>query len=145
MIAPQHGHVISGDLVPLFLDRMEQLLGGYDHVVEMDARYVREYTDLVELMIDYAKEVIGSEEVDARLAANDVDDQLAQSPSHRVGDWKVQQTPYACSANVFKRLAKSEDTSFVDEMRSRVLRHCSERDVPVPLIGWGLESHQSGL
>ena len=29
-IAPQHGYVITGDLVPLFLERMEQLLVGYD-------------------------------------------------------------------------------------------------------------------
>jgi serine/threonine-protein kinase len=145
MIAPQHGHVISGDLVTLFLDRMEQLLVGHDLLaMELDSRYAREYTELVEMVIDYAKEVIGSDEVDARLVSDDADDQLDQSLSHSAGGWKVQQAPYACSAKVFKRLARNEGASFVDEMRSRVLRRCSDRDVPVPLIGWGLESHQSG-
>ena len=36
----QHGHVITGDLVPRFLDQMEQLFVGYDlWTVELDEQY----------------------------------------------------------------------------------------------------------
>jgi serine/threonine-protein kinase len=144
-IAPQHGHVITGDLVPLFLERMEQLLVGHDLLaLELDARYTREYTELVGLMLDYATEVMGRDDLEARLSASDVDDELEQSLSHTAGQWEVQKAPYACSAKVFRRLARGEEATFVDEMRSRVLRHCSDRAVPVPLIGWGLETHQAG-
>ena len=134
-----------GDLVPLFLERMEQLLVGHDLLaLELDARYTREYTELVGLMLDYATEVMGRDDLEARLSASDVDDELEQSLSHTAGQWEVQQAPYACSAKVFRRLARGEEATFVDDMRSRVLRHCSDRAVPVPLIGWGLETHQAG-
>jgi glyoxylase-like metal-dependent hydrolase (beta-lactamase superfamily II) len=140
-IAPQHGHVITGDLVPLFLERMEQLLVGNDLLVlELDDRYAGEFRELVELLIEYASGVMGNEEVEARLAAPDVDDQLEQSLAKSEGRWQVRQSPYACSAKVFARLAKDEESPFVEEMRGCVLRFCCDRGVPVPPIGWGMES-----
>ena len=140
-IAPQHGHVITGDLVPLFLERMEQLLVGHDLLaLELEDRYACEFTELIALLIDYATEVMGTEEVETRLAATNVDDQLEQFLSSSKGKWQVRQSPYACSAKVFARLAKDEECTFADEMRSRALRFCCDRGVPVPPIGWGMES-----
>jgi len=145
-IAPQHGHVIAGDLVPLFLERMEQLLVGHDLLaLELEARFVREYRELAAVMIDYATEVMGSEEVESRLVATDVDDQLPQLLALVAGQWQIQQTPYACSAKVFRRLSQGEESALAEEMRSRVLRFCSDRAVPVPPIGWGMESRPANV
>ena len=144
-IAPQHGHVITGDLVPLFLERMEQLLVGYDLLaLELDERFAREYGELIALMIDYSTELMGDEEVESRLSAADVDDQLPQSLAHVAGQWQVLQAPYACSAKVFRRLCQGEAGALTEEMRSRVLRFCSDRALPVPPIGWGMESRLQG-
>jgi hypothetical protein len=86
--------VITGDLVPLFLERMEQLLVGHDLLVlELDDRYASEFKDLVGVLIEYATAVMGSEEVEVRLAATDVDDQLEQSLAKSGDQWQVQQSP----------------------------------------------------
>lgn len=141
MIAPQHGHVISGDLVPLFLDRMEQLLVGYDLLaLELDDRYACEYTELIAEMIAYASEVMGVEQLEERLAVKASDDQLDECLSLAGGQWQVRHAPYATSAKVFHRLAQDEGSTFVEEIRNRVLRFCEQRGIPVPPIGWGLES-----
>ena len=105
---------------------MEQLLVGHDLLaLELDSRFAGEYTELIGLMIDYAAEVMGRDDLEARLSASDVDDELEQSLSHTAGQWEVQQAPYACSAKVFRRLARGEEATFVDDMRSRV---------PAPLL-----------
>ncbi len=143
-IAPQHGHIITGELVPLFLDRLEQLLVGHDLLaLELDDRYFREYGELVGLIIEYATDVMGSEEVESRLTATNVDDQLDQTLSHAGGQWQITQSPYACLAKVFGRLTHGEESSLVEEMRSRVLRSCTDRALPVPPIGWGLENRST--
>lgn len=141
MIAPQHGHVIAGDLVPLFLERMEQLLVGYDLLaLELDDRYKVQFTELTLLLIDYANEVMGAEEAIARLTATGQNDQLEQSLTRSGDRWIVQQSPYACIAKVFARLAAGEELTFVTDMRNRVLHFCAARDVPVPPIGFGVET-----
>jgi glyoxylase-like metal-dependent hydrolase (beta-lactamase superfamily II) len=140
-IAPQHGHVITGDLVPLLLDRMEQLLVGYDLLsMELDDRYTREYTELIAEMITYATEVMGADQVEERLAAKVLDDQLDESLANSAGQWQVRHSPYATSAKVFHRLAQDEESTFVEEIRNRVLRFCEDRAIPVPPIGWGMEN-----
>ena len=145
IIAPQHGHVITGDLVPLFLERMEQLLVGFDLLaMELDERFAQPFRELVLLLIDHATAVMGDEEVADRLGTMDEDDQFEQCLVRSGENWQVQRSPYACTTKVFARLAKDEEPTFVNEMRDRVLRFCSEHAIPVPPIGWGLESQPSG-
>lgn len=140
-IAPQHGHVITGDLVPLFLERMEQLLVGLDLLtIELDDRYARDYEELVAQIIEYANGMMGSEEVESRLTATDRDDRLEEALSFVAAQWQVRTTPYACSNKVFERLTQGEEVAFVEGLRCHVLRYCSDRAIPVPPIGWGLEN-----
>lgn len=143
VIAPQHGHVIAGDLVPLFLERMENLLVGSDLLaIELDDQYTVEYGELVALLIESAREVIGNEEVLKRLRAAR-DDELRQCLNYVGEDWRVARSPYVCATRVFARLCEQEEPAFIEALRDQVLRFCSERGVPVPPIGWGLESRES--
>jgi glyoxylase-like metal-dependent hydrolase (beta-lactamase superfamily II) len=140
VIAPQHGHIIAGDLVPLFLERMDQLLVGADLLaIELDRRYAHEFTDLVALLIERAREIVGPDEVDARLHATGKDDPLAALLAQTGQEWQVLRTPYACSAEVFTRLAHGEEPAVVEDLRNEVLQFCAGRAVPVPPIGWGME------
>jgi serine/threonine-protein kinase len=141
VIAPQHGHIITGDLVPLFLDQMEQLFVGYDLLaLELDDLYSQEYGELVGLMITEATSVLGDAEVARRLRATDVDDELEQCLRETGGNWQVRRSPYACTVKVFARLIYDKEPKFVNAMRNEALRFCCERSVPVPPIGWGMES-----
>jgi serine/threonine-protein kinase len=140
-IAPQHGYVIAGDLVPLFLDRMEQLLVGYDLLaLELDERYASEYRELVQQLIEYATETMGEDEVRRRLEAADAADGLAECLTRTADGWQVQRSPYACTSLLFARLARGEEGRFVEELRDRALRFCSQSSIPVPAIGWGMEN-----
>jgi len=143
-IAPQHGYVIAGDLVPLFLDRMEQLLVGHDLLaMELDERYAREYEDLASLLVEYATATIGEDEVRRRLEATDIDDGLAECLQSIGGTWLIRKSPYTSTAALFARLAAGEEPRFVEEIRNQALRFCSERSVPVPAIGWGMENTEA--
>ena len=140
MIAPQHGYVIAGDLVPLFLDQMEQLCVGYDLLaMELDQVYDREYRELVALVIDEAVAALGDTQVTALLAKTGVDDELELLLARRKGHWEVRLAPYTASARVFQRLTRGKGPLLTRALRNRVLRYCCERNVPVPPIGWGME------
>lgn len=145
MIAPQHGFVIAGELVPLFLDQLEQLCVGYDLLaVELDQLYDREYRELVALVIDEAIAALGESHVAARLAETK-DDGLDLLLVSRGGRWQVRRAPYACSASVFRRLTHDKGPLLVSALRNRILRFCCEQHVPVPPIGWGMEGGQTAV
>ncbi|HUE69813.1 MAG TPA: MBL fold metallo-hydrolase [Pirellulaceae bacterium] len=149
IIAPQHGHVIAGELVPLFLERLENLLVGSDLLaLELDEKFTAEYGELVDLLIGYAREVMGAAEVERRLIATTIIDGLEECLAADGLEWRVTGAGYSCATRVFARLAADEEHSFVSELRDRVLRFCSQRSVPVPPVGWGLEEgsrQQSGV
>jgi hypothetical protein len=141
IIAPQHGHVIAGDLVPLFLDQMEQLFVGYDLLaLELDALHEHQYCELVGLIVDQAIAGLGEKHVALRLGATDIDDELPLYLARRGDTWSVRRAPFATSAKVFYRLTHDKGPTFNNTMRDCVLRFCCERGVPVPPIGWGMEN-----
>ena len=114
---------------------------GYDLLaLELDDLYSQEYGELVGLMIAEATTVMGDAEVARRLRATDVDDELEQCLKETSGNWQVRRSPYACTAKVFARLIHDKEPKFVNAMRNHALRFCCERSVPVPPIGWGMES-----
>ena len=141
-IAPQHGYVITGELVPLFLEKMEQLLVGYDLLaMELEESFSVIYHELTQLMLEAAKEVMGLEEVAERLRIGRIDDGLEECLAVEGTGWKVTQTAYSCATKVFERLSAGEEHTFTEELRNRVLAFCSQRGVPVPPIGWGFEGN----
>ena len=84
--------------------------------------------------------VMGEADVARRLRATDLDDELELCLKETNGNWQVRRSPYACTVKVFARLGRDKDPAFVNAMRNRALRFCCERSVPVPPIGWGMES-----
>jgi flavorubredoxin len=143
IIAPQHGHVITGDLVPLFLDQMEQLFVGYDLLaIELDELYAQQYRELMDLIIESSKAALGEKQVNSRLEARNVDDELEQLLKHSGDRWSIRRAPYACTAKVFQRVSRDSGPAFVNALRNTVLRYCCENSVPVPPIGWGMEGGQ---
>ncbi len=139
VIAPQHGHIIAGDLVPLFLDQMEQLSVGYDLLaLELDELYAQQYSELVELLISNATAALGDKHVHSRLTASNSDDELDLLLARTGKQWRVRRSPYACAARVFNRLTRNKGATFVNSMRDAVLKFCCEHSVPVPPVGWGM-------
>lgn len=145
IIAPQHGHVIVGDRIPEFLDRLDALLVGHDLLAcELDDRYLRQYGALIADLVAWAKEIMGDDEVLGRLRPERASDELEQLVRVEGADVTLVSEGYSALAKVFARLVAGEPAEFVNGLRSKVLTECSMRDLPIPPIGAGVEVPASG-
>lgn len=140
VIAPQHGYVIKGDLVPLFLERMHELLVGLDILAaELDQSYLEGYRELLARLLNRAEEIMGRAEVLSRLQSTEVRDNLDSFVSIRGDDIRLEKEGYSAVVKVFARLARGETLPTINSLRSEVLAGCSERNLPIPPVGAGLE------
>lgn len=140
VIAPQHGFVITGDLVPLFLERLENLLVGLDLLlVENDAATLAGYSTVLQNLWDSARGTIGVEEARRRLRSTEVGDGLERLLSLRGEDLHLERDGFAAVVKVFSRLTRGEPSGFTNALRSDVLNACFERNLPLPPVGAGLE------
>ncbi len=139
VIAPQHGFVISGDLVALFLERMHDLLVGFDLVaVELDQSYLARYREILQRVISYATETIGHEEVSRRLSDSSLRDGFERLVEWRQNALQLECEGYSAVTLAFARLAQDEPAEFANALRNEILGACAEFEVPVPPIGLGL-------
>ena len=141
IIAPQHGHILVGDRVPQFLDRLHELLVGHDLLaVELDESYRQEYEQVVQELVAWSDDMIGGGEVAARLAPQASNDDLEQFVSVAGKDVVLKSEGYSVLAKVFARLSQGESAEFTNTMRNLVLSMCTSRAIPIPPIGIGVEA-----
>ncbi len=140
VIAPQHGHVIAGDLVPLFLERMENLLVGLDLLaVELDQTYLEGYRQLIHHVFSWSEKTLGREEVLRRLKTPEIHDGLERLVTIRGEDIQVEREGYTALARVYARLARGETVEFLNALRTQIMGGCTVLNLPIPPIGAGLE------
>jgi glyoxylase-like metal-dependent hydrolase (beta-lactamase superfamily II) len=187
VIAPQHGFVIRGELVPLFLERLYDLPVGHDLLpLELDETYLDGYRDLLLQLIRRAAEILGHEEVLRRLqtpAGNgrpsvpdgrpSVPDGRPSVPDGRPSvpdgrppvpdgrpsvpdglshllriegdDVHLEREGYAAIVKVLTRLCQGQTAAIANRLRSEVLGVCTERGLPIPPIGAGLDEGDDDL
>ncbi len=139
VIAPQHGFVISGDLVPLFLERLHELLVGLDLVaVELDESYLAGYREALSRLAATAEELFGKEEVLRRLLSTDRRDGFDRLVSVRADEIALRQEGYSAITLAFERLAQGEPPEVANQLRAEILQACADNDLPIPPIGAGL-------
>ena len=140
VIAPQHGHTITGDLVQVFMERMYDLLVGHDLLaLELDGSFLDKYRQVIVNLVETAAETMGREEVVARITRADTNDGLEQLVRYEGDDIVVTREGYAAVVKVISRLSHREPLATANALRSSVLRSCSELEVPIPPIGAGVE------
>ena len=146
-IAPQHGHVITGDLIDLFLERMHELPVGYDlFESQWDHENLAGYQDAIQRMIDYAENERGDVNVTCRLSEDDASDGLHGQLSFRQGKVRLEREGYTALAKVFARLAEGETDEFVAELRRVTASACDEQGLPIPpaASGFAADAVQEG-
>lgn len=145
VIAPQHGHVITGDLVELFLERMHELEVGNDLLAaELDERYLKDYRQVIAQMVSWAGETMGKSDVLDRLKSTGVEDGLEQLITIERENVRLLREGYFAVAKVFARISDSEPPEFTNTLRGLVLAMCSERGLPIPPIGLGIDEARTG-
>jgi serine/threonine-protein kinase len=140
VIAPQHGFVLKGDLVGLFLERMEGLLVGLDLMAaDEENAFIEGYRDVLARLLLRAEETMGRAEVCSRLRDREPADDLERLLKVRGDDVRLESDGCTALVKVFARLARGEKLPLVNMLRDEVLSACTERGVPVPPVGVGLE------
>lgn len=140
VIAPQHGFAIKGDLVPLFLERMHELLVGLDLLaVELDPPYLEGYRRVLARLLERAEAIMGREEVLSRLRSSEIRDNLERLVAIRSDDVHLEREGYSAIVKVFTRLARGETLPTTNALRSEVLAGCLDQNLPIPPVGAGLE------
>ncbi len=135
IIAPQHGHVITGDLVGLFLDRMHELLVGNDLLSqELDAENLSGYRDVIQRLLDCATEEHGEVNVTCRINAQEVGDDLHTHLQLRKREVHLECEGYSALAKTFARLADGESSEYQLGLRDVVVKACEELGLPIPPV-----------
>lgn len=139
-IAPQHGHVIRGDLVGEFLERMEQLLVGHDLLAaELDDTCRQGYQEAIVELLEWAEQFMDRDELRQRLTDVSVGDGLERRLKWQGADVRLEREGYSALLNVFLRLTRDEPVEFRVATRGQVFHICSRKDLPVPAVGAGVE------
>jgi len=133
IIAPQHGHVITGDLVGLFLERMHELRVGHDLLAEdWDVENLAGYREVLQRLVDCAEQERGEVNMSCRINAKEVNDELSTHLQLRQGEVHLEREGYAALAKTFVRLAEGEPSDYVARLRQTVVTACEEFGLPIP-------------
>lgn len=140
VIAPQHGFVITGELVPLFLERVENLPVGLDLLaMENDADVLAGYRSVLDRLVASAQAALGREETRRRLRDSEVEDGLERLATLRDDALRLEHDGFSAVVKVFSRLTRGDNSGLVNSLRNDVLAACFERNLPLPPVGAGLE------
>jgi hypothetical protein len=142
VIAPQHGHLIRGDLVELFIEQMHELRVGNDLLAEdWDVENLAGYREVIQALVDCAIEHRGSVNVTCRINAHEVDDDLQSHLQLRQAEVFLQREGYAALAKTFARLAEGETPELITSLRQTARTMCDMNGLPLPPIAAGF--HES--
>ena len=138
-IAPQHGFVLLGDFMREAMDRLERLPVGLDLLASaLDERYLPDYEEVLQELLEVAGQQMGRDEVRARLKKLPREHEL-----HRL--LKIHETDVALRSNGFRALplvidllSRDQREGFQSSLKSCVLQGCTERELPLPQVGIGL-------
>ncbi len=133
IIAPQHGHIITGDLVGLFLERMHELLVGNDLLAQdWDVENLAGYRDTIQRLVQCAEQEQGEVNVTCRINAQEIDDELHTQLQLRSGTVYLEREGYSALAKTFSRLVEGQSTEHVARLRRAVVEACDEYGLPIP-------------
>lgn len=128
-IAPQHGRIIRGELVSLFLDRMARLPVGLDIMDEAsDPSYLQAWNAVAQRVLGVAKGFLGPQ-AEAKLAEDkDLADTLrfdgGRVSIESLGKWTVER--------IVERLCMNEPAEIVGPIMVEATMAAAEYDLPTP-------------
>ena len=131
VIAPQHGRVIKGDLVPLFLERMNRLQVGLDIMDEAsDPSTLQAWNAVAQRVLEVAREFLGPQ-ADGRLAENEaLGDSLrfeeGRPTIDSLGKWTVEQ--------IVQTLTAGEPMEIAGPIMVEATMAAADYELPTPHI-----------
>lgn len=131
MLAPQHGSIISGDLIPEFLAQMEELPVGLDILASLKDKFPL-LIDAVNEMIQAGRQILGEQKVAAIMAAFHPDGSypsfFSLSRDDRV--LAIRGEPFETIEAMVKIFYRDLDSAQKNRLTTRILRIMLERNLP---------------
>lgn len=140
IIAPQHGFLLKGDFMHVVMDRLEKLDVGLDLLAsELDERYLQAYAAVLQEVLHEAGRHLGKQEVHARLLWLPPEHELKECLHIAKDDVRLICHGIRALPMLVDELGKEQFAGFRSLLKSRVLQGCTERGIPLPQMGIGIE------
>ncbi|MFO0926894.1 MAG: hypothetical protein U0736_07600 [Gemmataceae bacterium] len=140
VIAPQHGFVLTGEVMHTFLDRLEQLPVGLDLLpLGADDRSHASYRDLIARFVEAVARHLSRSEILGRLRALPEQHELRQHLTAQAMDVELTGRGDRALPLVVAELTADLPPLTRGALKSWVLDECSRLGLPLPQIGIGVE------
>jgi glyoxylase-like metal-dependent hydrolase (beta-lactamase superfamily II) len=140
IIAPQHGFVLTGDLMYEFMDRLEQLPMGIDLFPdERDESHHKEYAEVFQEVITVLSAFLGGAEVRSLLRHLPRDHELTDYIRVSGDEVRLERDGVRALPLLVDVAALGRAPALRATLKDRVLRRCLERNLPLPQMGVGVE------
>lgn len=145
IIAPQHGFLLQGGIMHEFMDRLEKLRVGLDLLSdELDERYLKGYAEVAQEILHEAGRTLGRKEIHARLMKLPEDHELKECLQVDADEARLLCRGIRALPLLVDELSKDQFGNFRSLLKSRVLQGCTERGIPLPQMGVGVEEIDAG-
>ncbi len=129
IIAPQHGRIIQGRLIEMFLDRMERLQVGLDILDEQqDSTHLQAWNSVIERVLELARSYMGNSVDDKLAASTELGDTArvegGQVIAQRMGRWTLE--------HVVESLCAGEPPELAGPIMVEATSAAAEYNLPTP-------------
>jgi flavorubredoxin len=140
VIAPQHGFVLTGDLMHEFMDRLERLPMGIDLFPdERDEGQHKKYAEVFREALEVMSHFLGAAEARSLLQHLPHDHELASCIRIQGDEVRLERNGVRALPLLVDVAALGRAPVFRAMLKDRVLRGCLERGLPLPQMGVGVE------
>ena len=144
-IAPQHGFVLQGDFMHEVMDRLERLPVGLDLLgLELGERYLADYEDVLQEILEIAGRQMGRDEVLSRLRKLPREHELRRLLNLSGTHVALRSNGIRAVSLVIDVLSRDQFAGFRSLLKSCVLQGCTRRQIPLPQVGIGLGEGEGG-
>jgi glyoxylase-like metal-dependent hydrolase (beta-lactamase superfamily II) len=139
VIAPQHGFVLTGDLMQAVMDRLERLPMGIDLFPdELDEQHHKKYAEVFREVIEVASSLLGAAEIRNLLRHLSPQQELARCIRIVGDEVRLERAGVRALPLLVDVVALGRAPAFRAMLKDRVLRGCLERGLPLPQMGVGV-------
>ncbi|HEY1272460.1 MAG TPA: hypothetical protein VGF08_10770 [Terriglobales bacterium] len=139
IIAPQHGFVLTGELMHEFMDRLENLPMGIELLPdELNEGHHKKYAEVFQEVIGEISHLLGVSEVRSLLQHLPRDHELADCIRINGDEVRLERNGVRALPLLVDVAALGRLPVFRAMLKDRVLRGCLERGVPLPQMGVGV-------
>jgi glyoxylase-like metal-dependent hydrolase (beta-lactamase superfamily II) len=131
VVAPHRGRVVRGELVGLFLDRLEALTVGIESLDARldDAAHLSDWDAVLQRVVSAAARALGSDALDALSADYILRDDLQPDPTSTSG-WRVVRLGAATVARCLRLLTAAASPEVARQLRAEAERACKAQGLP---------------